>query len=51
MKTYIKQIKEATTRVELEHLTRKAIISSDISKAEYDEIAKQVAIRKAELGL
>ena len=51
MNTLINNLKNATTRVEIEHITRKAIISSDISKREYDDIIAQVAIRKAELGL
>ena len=51
MNTFINDIKKATTRVEIEHITRKAIISSDISKREYDAIIAQAVIRKMELGL
>ena len=51
MNTFIKDLKNATTRVEIEHITRKAIISSDISKREYDAIIAQAVIRIMELGL
>ena len=51
MNTFINDIKKATTRVEIEHIPRKAIISSDISKREYDAIIAQAVIRKMELGL
>lgn len=51
MNTFINDIKKATTRVEIEHITRKAIISSDISKREYDSIIGQAVIRIMELGL
>ena len=50
MNTFINDIKKATTRVEIEHITRKAIIS-DISKREYDSIIGQAVIRIMELGL
>ena len=51
MNNYINAIKTATTKVELEHIARKAIISSDISKRDYDNIVAQVVIRIMELGL
>lgn len=51
MNTFINDLKNATTRVEIERITRKAIITPDISKREYDAIIAQAVIRKMELGL
>jgi predicted secreted protein len=51
MKSYIKQIKSATTKDELQKITYNAFCSDDITKKQYDKIVANAVCREIELGI
>lgn len=51
MKSFIQQIKSATTKDELQKITYNAFCSDDITKKQYDKIVANAVCREIELGI
>ena len=51
MKNFIKQIKSATTKDELQKITYNALRSDNITKKQYDKIVANAVCREIELGI
>lgn len=51
MKSFIQQIKSATTKDELQKITYNALRSDSISKKQYDKIVANAVCREIELGI
>lgn len=51
MKTFIKQIKSATSKAELQAITYEAFIAENINGKQYGKLTKYAVCREIELGV
>ena len=51
MKTFIKAIKSATSKEQLQHITKDALGTSTISMKQYDKLIAYAVCREIELGV